>query len=81
MNQLTEAALTIAMAIIGVAIVAVLVSRNANTTGVLQAIASAFGNTLSVATAPVTGATSKPNLSYPGSFQNYSLGLTGGFPQ
>jgi len=81
MSQLTEGLVTIAMAIIGVAILAVLVSRNANTTGVLQALASAFGNTLSVATAPVTGATSKPNLSYPGMFSSMSLGLSGGFPQ
>jgi len=81
MSQLTEAMVTIAMAIIGVAILAVLVSRNAQTVGVLQALASAFGNTLSVATAPVTGATTRPNLSYPGGmFNSSSFGLTGGFP-
>lgn len=80
MNQLTESAVTIAMAIIGVAILAVIVSRNANTAGVLQAMASAFGNTLSVATAPVTGATVKPNLSYPGGMLSTSFGLQGGFP-
>lgn len=80
MNQLTESAVTIAMAIIGVAILAVIVSRNANTAGVLQAMASAFGNTLSVATAPVTGAKVTPNLSYPGSISSTSFGLGGGFP-
>lgn len=81
MNQLTEAGVTIAMAIVGVAILAVIVSRNSNTTGVLQALGSAFGNTLSVATAPVTGASVKPNLSYPSSSGlNLGGGLTGGFP-
>ena len=80
MSQLTEGAITIVMAIIGVAILSVLVSRNANTVGVLQALGSAFGNTLSVATGPVTGKTATPNLSYPGTFGSTALGLTGGFP-
>lgn len=80
MNQLTEAAVTILMAIVGVAILSVLVSRNSNTTGVLQALGSFFGNSLAVATAPVTGKAATPNLSYPGAFSSASLGLTGGFP-
>lgn len=65
MNMLTEAALTIAMGIIGVAALSVLVSRNANTTGVIQASASGFGNSLAVATSPVTGSPTHINLSYP----------------
>lgn len=83
MNQLTEGAVTILMAIVGVAILAVLVSKNANTTGVLQALGSFFGNSLAVATGPVTGSVATPNLSYPtnsGGFSLPSLGLTGGFP-
>lgn len=80
MEKLTESAVTILMAIVGVAILAVIVSRNSNTTGVLQALGSFFGNSLAVATAPVTGAKVTPNLSYPGSFNSMSLGLTGGFP-
>lgn len=67
MSQLTEAAVTIAMAIIGLAIIAALVSRRSNTTGVVQAISSGFGNTLATALSPVTGAMAEPNLSYPGS--------------
>jgi hypothetical protein len=66
MSALTEALVTIAVAIVGVAIVAVLVSRNANTAAVIQAGASGFGNALDVAISPVTGNTVQPNLAYPG---------------
>lgn len=59
MNQITETIATIAVAIVGVAILAVIVSRNSNTAGVLTAAGSAFGTALSAATAPVTG--SSPN--------------------
>ena len=45
---------------------AVIVSKNSNTAGVIQAGASGFGNVLDVAISPVTGATTPPNLSYPG---------------
>jgi hypothetical protein len=45
------------MAIIGVAIVAVLVSKNANTAGVLGAGGSAFGGILKTALSPVSGST------------------------
>lgn len=82
MNQLTEGAVTILMAIVGVAILAVLVSSKSNTTGVLQALGSFFGNSLAVATAPVTGASVTPNLTYPSSSTNpfASFNLQGGFP-
>jgi hypothetical protein len=65
MNRLTEAALTILMAIIGVAILAVLVDPKANTTGVIQAFASGFGNDLSTAEGPASGTIASPTLSYP----------------
>jgi hypothetical protein len=65
MNQLTESVLTIATAIIGVAILAVLVSRRSNTAGVIQAAASGFGNALATATSPVTGENISINLGYP----------------
>ena len=55
MNQLTEAAVTIFVAIIGVAILSVLVSPKANTVGVIRSVASGFGNDLGVAISPVTG--------------------------
>jgi hypothetical protein len=65
MSPLAESLTTIAVAITGVAIVAVLVSRNANTAAVLQAGASGFSNALDVAVSPVTGNSAQPNLSYP----------------
>lgn len=65
MSQITESIVTVLTLIAGIALAAVLVSRNANTTGIIQAGASGFGNALDVAMSPVTGATVTPNLSYP----------------
>jgi hypothetical protein len=66
MSQITEMLLTIAMGILGVAILSIIVSKNSNTAGVIQASASGFGNALDVAISPVTGMGVAPNLSYPG---------------
>lgn len=74
MNAVTEAMVTIFSAIIGVAILSVILSRKSNTTGVLQAFGSMFGNALGVATAPITGSAVNLNLSYPGNaggFNNF----------
>lgn len=65
MNSITEAIVTVLLMIGGIAMASVLVSRNANTAGVLQAGGSAFGNALAVAQSPVTGTQVTPNLSYP----------------
>jgi PRD1 phage membrane DNA delivery len=67
MNSLTEAAVTIALMIGGIALASVLVSRNANTTGIIQAGASGLGNDIAVAQSPVTGAMPNINLNYPNS--------------
>lgn len=67
MNQATETLVTIATAIVGVAILALLVSRKSNTVGVIQAAGSAFSNMLGVATSPVTGANIAFNVGYPSS--------------
>jgi hypothetical protein len=48
----------IALAIVGVAALALIVSKNANTTGVIGASGNAFTSALSTALSPVTGATS-----------------------
>jgi PRD1 phage membrane DNA delivery len=53
--------IAIMTAVIGVAIVAVLVSKNAQTAGVLQAGFSGFSSVLSAATGPVLGS-SGPGL-------------------
>ena len=76
MKDLMEPVVGIAALIVGVAIVAVLVSSRSNTAGVLQAAGSAFSNALGVATAPVTGTRTNLNLSYPTS-QRGAVG--GGF--
>jgi hypothetical protein len=73
MNAMVEAVVTIALAVIGLAIVSVLVSNKANTTSVVQSLASGFGNSLGVAESPVTGASATLNLSYPTS-QAYGFG-------
>lgn len=54
-NQLVNSVVTVAVAIIGVAIIAVLVSKSANTTGVINSASSGFSQALSVAESPVTG--------------------------
>ena len=53
-----EKLVTIGVAIVGVATLAVLVSRNANTAGVLKAGGSAFAEALRAATGPVMGGNS-----------------------
>jgi hypothetical protein len=55
MNQITTAVVTVLTAIVGVAILAVLVSKNSNTTGVLQAGGTSFASALNAALSPVTG--------------------------
>lgn len=55
MDRLTESVVTIAVAIIGLATLAVLVSRNANTSGVIKAAGNAFNSSLGTAISPVTG--------------------------
>ena len=71
MNSITEALVTVLTLVVGVAMLALIVSRKSNTAGVLQAGFSGFSNALNVAVSPVTGASMTGNLSYPG---------MGGFP-
>lgn len=73
MSPIIEAVVTIALAIVGLAIVSVLVSGRAQTSSVVQSIASGFGNSLGVAEAPVTGTNLSLSLGYPGS-QAYGFG-------
>jgi hypothetical protein len=54
-DQLITSVTTVALAITGVAILAVLVSKNANTTGVISAASSGYSQALSTALSPVTG--------------------------
>jgi hypothetical protein len=54
-DQLITSVVTVLTGIIGVAIIATLVSKNANTAGVLQAGGQAFSQSLGTALSPVTG--------------------------
>jgi hypothetical protein len=73
-----EAVVTIAGLIVGVALLALIVSKKSNTAGVIQAAGTAFSSALGVAEAPVTGASYTPNLTYPGGQQGFDLN-SGGF--
>lgn len=55
MKNVIGGIVTIATAIVGIAILAVLVSRNANTAGVIGAAGKAFSSSIGAAVAPVTG--------------------------
>lgn len=70
-EQLFTSIASILTAIVGVAIISVLVSKNANTAGVLSAGGSAFAQDLSVAISPVTGG------GVVGGFSGNSLNLNG----
>lgn len=64
MGQLGNSIAAIATAIVGLAVLAVIVSRNANTAGVISSAGSAFSGAIGAAVSPITGG---------------SLGITGGF--
>lgn len=55
MNNLVDGAVSIATAIVGVALLAVLVSRNAQTPQVVTALGNAFSGGIGAAVSPVTG--------------------------
>lgn len=61
MNEIFKDMTSVAMAIVGVAILAVIVSRNNNTQGVIQSSAQGFGSVLGVA---MGGASNMPVSSY-----------------
>lgn len=56
-DKLIESLTTVAVAIVGIAIIAVLVSKSANTSGVIQSAGSALSTDISAAVSPVTGGT------------------------
>lgn len=74
MSTFAEMTVTIALGILGVAIVALIVSKKSATANVIQAAGSAFGNSLGVAESPVTGANYNINLSYPGTDLSSTFG-------
>lgn len=54
-DKLIDAIVSILVAVIGIAIVAVLVAKSANTAGVISSAGTAFTGILSAATKPVSG--------------------------
>lgn len=54
-ESLVTSATTVIMAIVGVAIIALLVSRQANTSGVISSGAAGFSQSLGAALSPVVG--------------------------
>ena len=75
MSPFFETITTIALAIVSLAMLAVAVSKKAQTPQVIQAAGSAFGNSLAVAEAPVTGANTPINLSYPSATPDFTTGF------
>lgn len=65
MNRTMEAIVSVLVAVVGVAIIAVLVSKNANTAGVVSSAGGAFSSILKAATSPVTGG-GAPGMITPG---------------
>jgi len=54
-DQLIASIVTVLTAIVGLAIIAVLVSKNANTSGVITSGGTAFAQAVGAAVSPVTG--------------------------
>lgn len=71
MDNWLASLVTVGSALVGLAIIAVLVSNNANTANVIGSAAGGFAQDLSAAVSPVTGGT--------GSYGGFGLGgFTGG---
>lgn len=67
MNSFGELISSVIVAVLGLAMVAVLVSRRANTAGVIQASGASLGGLIGAAVSPISGAT-PPSVLGSGSF-------------
>lgn len=77
-RELFEPIITIAGGIVGIALVAVLVSQRSNTAGVFAAAGGAFSNAVSAAVSPVTGNSAAPNVNAGTSGYGFNSGASGG---
>jgi len=68
MSSLTDGLVAIGTAIVGTATLAVIVSKQANTSGVIQAGGNAFAQALEAAVSPVTGNSASLNTNLIGGF-------------
>ncbi len=66
-DNLMTGIVSIALAVVGVATLAVIFSNKSNAAGVIQAGGSALANNIAVAVSPVSGTSVTPNVSYPSS--------------
>lgn len=64
MNEIMHDVTGVAMAIIGVAILAVIVSNNSNTSNVIKAASGGFGSVLSVAMGGASNSSSMGGVGY-----------------
>jgi hypothetical protein len=69
MNQLVNSMTVLLSAVIGVAILSVIVSKNANTTSVISSASQGFEGILNAAEGPITGAGAGMGLGTLGSNQ------------
>ena len=69
MNQLTESVVTIFVGLTSIAILAVLVSKRSNTSGVISALFGGYSKAVTAAVSPVVGGGMSP--------LNYDLGGLG----
>lgn len=76
-RNLFEPIVTIVAGIIGIALVAVLVSQKSNTAGVFAAAGGAFSNAVSAAVSPVTGNSAAPNVNAGSSSNGFNVGSGG----
>lgn len=63
MSHLGDQVVSVLLAIIGVAIVAVIVSKGSDTTNVISSASGAFTNAIRTAVSPVTGNNTLSNIS------------------
>jgi hypothetical protein len=68
MNQTVSGVITVATAIVGVAILAVLVSNRAQTSQVISSAGGAFAQAIGAAVSPLTGTGSSGLIGRPASF-------------
>lgn len=68
MSEIWSGVITIAVAIIGVATLSVIVSKQSNTANVLQAAGQSFSGALATAVSPITGQSYNSMPSYSTNF-------------
>lgn len=73
----SEPIVTVLTGIIGITIIAVLVSQKSNTSGVFAAAGGAFSNAISAAVSPVTGNSAAPNVNAGFSQNGFNVGSGG----